>query len=67
MKSGEQAQNKDAQNPLQIPGDILDIVTYDAFAVITDEDIQQIPETWARVVAERYANLISAQSNEEKP
>lgn len=44
---------------LQIPGNILEISTYDTFAGITDEDIQRIPETWARVMAERYKRLIS--------
>lgn len=53
-------QHNDAE-PLQIPGEILSDRDWDTLAPITDEDVQQIPQTWARVVPERYARLIEAE------
>lgn len=66
MKPDEQAQNNDALEPLQIPGEILEISAYDAFAAIADEDIEQISETWARTVPERYKYLVSAEESQAR-
>lgn len=61
MKSGEQVQSNDALEPLQVSGEILDNSAYDTLSVITDEDVERLPQTWGRVVPERYKFLISAE------
>lgn len=50
--------------PLRIQGEILDNSAYDTLSVVTDEDVEQIPQTWARVAPERYKSLVSAEEFE---
>lgn len=55
--------NTDAAEVLRIPGTVLDDSAWDALAVVTDEDVEQIPKTWARVVPDHYKKLIAAEDD----
>lgn len=56
--------NNDGSEPLRISGEIISDRNWDALAVVTDEDVEQIPQTWARTVPERYKYVISADASD---
>lgn len=60
----DDALDRSDAEPLRIPGKILEDREWNDLAVVTQEDIQRLPEQWGRMVPPKYKHLISAETNE---